>query len=239
MREWTIKMREWTINFSNGREPLVVKGETLGKAIEAYLVNNKDLSYAFLSYEDLRYTNLSGANLMGADLSHTDLNYTNLNGANLKCADLKCADLKCANLNCTNLKGVNLDYSCFPLGCGSLDIKIDKRIACQMLYHTLRAMQSVDDKEIKELLNDDKVLALANKFHRVEECGKLQKGEIKNARWKPSKSEHYYFIDQCWKIKATIWEDNDFGNQQYELGNVFKTYEEAKQELEKFKEHFL
>lgn len=58
-------------------------------------------------------------------------------------------------------------------------------------------------------------------------------------RWRPKVGEPYYFIDQCWKLKAYTWEDDDFDNEQYKLGNVFKTYEEATQALEKFKEQFL
>lgn len=99
-----------------------------------------------------------------------DLRYANLPGANLYCADLQGA-----YLTGTNLQGANVDYSCLPFSCHSLEVKIDKRIACQLLYHTLRAMQSVNDAEVKALLNDDKALALANQFHRVAECGSIVK----------------------------------------------------------------
>ena len=46
-------------------------------------------------------------------------------------------------------------------------MKIDKRIFCQLLYHTLRAGESVDDKEIQTLLNNPDILKLANQFHRI------------------------------------------------------------------------
>lgn len=258
-------MREWTINFSNGREPLVVKGETLGKAIESYLVTNNNLSYADLSCTDLSnaklsYAILSNADLRHADLSHAALNYADLSSADLNSANLMGADLSNAkliqatlsnaNLNSAKLhmaslrnaklRNANLDYSCLPLYCGSLNIKIDKRIACQLLYHALRAMQSVVDEEVRAVLNDDKVLALANQFHRVAECGKIEKEKEKMTKWKPKVGEPYYFIDQCWKLKKIyVWENDDFDNQQYALGNVFQTYEEATQALEKLKEQFL
>ena len=101
--------------------------------------------------EDLKYANLSGAKLEGAKLSYANLSYA------------------------------DLDYSSWPLWCGSLSAKIDKRIFCQLLYHTLRAGQSVEDEEVQALLNNPDVLKLANQFHRVEECGKLEprQGEVK------------------------------------------------------------
>lgn len=59
------------------------------------------------------------------------------------------------------------------------------------------------------------------------------------ARWKPDKGEYYFFIDQYWKIKKCVWEDDDFDKEQHELGNVFQTYEQVKQAQEKLKEQFL
>lgn len=96
-------------------------------------------------------------------------------------ADLSAANLRGANLSAADLRGADLDYSVWPLWCGSLDVKIDKRIFCQLLYHALRAGASVEDEEVQALLNNPDVLKLANQFHRVEECGKLEprQGEVK------------------------------------------------------------
>lgn len=189
-------MKEWTINFVNGREPLIIEGDNFAAAVEAYLKESKDLSFAIfigvnliganlnkadLSYAILSFTDLINANLTCTKLIGTKLDNANLRNANLKYADLTGADLIGTDLTCTNLSyarlvGANLDHSCLPLWCGSLNIEIDKKIACQFLYHTLRAMQSVDDDdEIKAILNDPKVLASANQFHRVDECGKIEK----------------------------------------------------------------
>ena len=193
-------MKEYTINFLNDREPLVIKGATLGAAIEDYLRISWDLRYAnlkdaylcnvnlrnadltganlqgaVLCYAGLRYATLRGANLAAADLTSADLTYTDLCWANLTNAKLTHADLISAYLNGVDLQGANVDYSCLPFSCNSFNIKIDKRIACQLIYHALRAIQSVDDDEIKAILNDDKVLALANQFHRTAECGKIKK----------------------------------------------------------------
>lgn len=65
-----------------------------------------------------------------------------------------------------------MDYSCWPLWCGSLTPKIDKRIAAQLLYHALRAMQScADDPDVAAVLASPACVALANQFHRANECG--------------------------------------------------------------------
>ena len=108
-------------------------------------------------------------NLKGADLSGADLK-----GANLKGADLSGANLMGANLRGANLKGADLDYSCYPLWCGSLHIKADKRLACQLAYH-LCSMQC-DDADYIKMRNS--ILDFANQFHRVNECGELEEREI-------------------------------------------------------------
>lgn len=139
--------------------------------------------YADLRSADLFGANLCGANLCGADLRYADLRYADLFGADLcdadLCdADLRNADLFGANLRGADLRGADLDYSCWPLWCGSLFPKIDKRLACQLLYHALRAMQSCDDPEVQEFLRCSRAITLANQFHRADDCGKILKQEV-------------------------------------------------------------
>lgn len=84
--------------------------------------------------------------------------------------DLSGANLSDANLRRTNLSGANLDYSCWPLWCGSLKVKTDKHLACQLAYH-LCSMRCEDEEYIKMR---NSILSFANQFHRVEECGRLE-----------------------------------------------------------------
>ena len=94
----------------------------------------------------------------------------NLEGANLEDANLERANLAGANLKNANLKGANLDYSCWPLWCGSLrNVRIDKRIFAQLAYHICRVI--VDDDECKAAQRA--LYPIANQFHRANECGRL------------------------------------------------------------------
>ena len=138
-----------------------------------------DLSNADLRGADLRGANLRGADLRGADLSDASLRGADLRGANLRGADLRGADLsdaslRGANLRGADLRGADLDYSCYPLWCGSLHFKADKRLACQLAYH-LCSMQC-DDADYIKMRNS--ILGFANQFHRVDECGELKEREI-------------------------------------------------------------
>ena len=117
---------------------------------------------------------LSNADLSDADLSDADLSDADLRGANLRSADLRGADLGGANLRGANLRGADLDYSCYPLWCGSLHLKADKRLACQLAYH-LCSMQC-DDADYIKMRNS--ILGFANQFHRADECGELKEREI-------------------------------------------------------------
>ena len=99
--------------------------------------------------------------------------------ANLYGADLRGADLRGANLRDADLYGADLDFSCWPLWCGSLHVKIDDRIAHQLIYHVCSAIISSPEvsDSIKDIMLLQPVLGLANKFHRVDECGILKKEE--------------------------------------------------------------
>lgn len=97
-----------------------------------------------------------------------------LRGADLSDADLRGADLRSAGLRGANLSNANLDYSCYPLWCGSLHLKANKRLACQLAYH-LCSMQC-DDADYVKMRNS--ILGFANQFHRVDECGELKEREI-------------------------------------------------------------
>ena len=102
--------------------------------------------------------------ILDYDLRRANLSDANLRGANLRGADLRGADLR----------GADLDYSCYPLWCGSLHLKADKRLACQLAYH-LCSMQC-DDADYIKMRNS--ILGFANQFHRVDECGELKEREI-------------------------------------------------------------
>lgn len=84
-------------------------------------------------------------------------------------ADLHGADLRYADLRGADLRYADVDYSCLPLWCGSLHIKVDKRIAAQIAYHFCAL--KCDDPEVQE--TQRALYTLANTFHRVGELPRL------------------------------------------------------------------
>ena len=87
------------------------------------------------------------------------------------------ANLEGANLKWAKLEGANLDYSCLPLWCGSLSAHFDDKQLIQITYHLVRAGLNSNNasEEVKAELK--KLIDLANKFHRVNECGVIKDGE--------------------------------------------------------------
>ena len=85
------------------------------------------------------------------------------------------ANLREANLLRADLRGADLDYSCWPLWCGSVGVKAYKQIAAQLAYHFCRL--DCDDPEVVAAQNA--LIPLANRFHRVGECGRLKPKESK------------------------------------------------------------
>ena len=120
------------------------------------------------------------ANLLEADLRGADLREANLWRANLWEADLREANLWRANLweadlREADLREADLDYSCWPLWCGSLGVRVCKRIAAQLAYHFCRL--DCDDQEV--IAAQNAIIPLASQFHRADECGKLEPKEVK------------------------------------------------------------
>lgn len=109
-----------------------------------------------------------------ADLLDADLRGADLRSEDLRSADLRGADLRGADLQNADLRGADLDYSCWPLWCGSFDVIVDKKIATQLVYHFCRLI--CDDEEVKA--SQKALYPLANQFLRVKECGILGKIEI-------------------------------------------------------------
>ena len=171
--------KELNLILKNHAVWLIGKGGKWADLREANLrradLRGANLSGADLREADLSEANLRGANLIGADLRRADLREANLReadlsganltGANLREADLReanlrGADLRGANLTGANLIGANIDFSCWPLWCGSCSVILDKKTKRQLLYHLLSV---APEYRTPELIKE------ANKFHRIGE----------------------------------------------------------------------
>jgi len=133
-----------------------------------------NLQGADLWRANLRGANLQGANLQGADLQRADLQGADLWRANLQRADLKRADLQGANLQRANLqranlqranlKGANLDFSSWPLWCGSTDAKADDRLFAQLLFHLTRLDVSETSGGVREAMEHIRSMSASDLF---------------------------------------------------------------------------
>jgi len=120
-----------------------------------------DLRYANLRSANLRGADLRSANLRGADLCMANLCGANLHnaslrGTNLHNADLYEADLRGANLHNADLRGANLcgadlNFSCWPLWCGSLRVKVDSTLVDQLCMHLYAVLPDRSSKIGKAL----------------------------------------------------------------------------------------
>ena len=165
-----LRLHKMWLNGEEEGERAVLRGADLRDAnLQGAALQGADLQGADLRYANLRDANLRDANLRGAALRYADLRDANLQGAALQGAALQGAALQGAVL-----RGANLDYSCWPLWCGSLDVKVDRRIAAQLAYHFCRL--DCDDPDYIEARNA--IVNFANEFHRVEECGWLELKEV-------------------------------------------------------------
>lgn len=110
------------------------------------------------------------------------------------------ADLLRANLRGADLQGADIDFASWPLWCGSLDIHIDDVQAIQLLYHVVRAVKysKHTSDNVKSVLLSNDIINLANKFHRVEECGMIEIEDEKEANGKCPICEYEFENCQCY-----------------------------------------
>ena len=136
-----------------------------------------DLTDADLYGAHLRYANLRYANLRCADLRDADLYGADLRSADLRGADLRDANLRDADLHGADLRSAHIDFSCWPLWCGSLEVQVDKRIAVQLMYHACAL--NCDDSEYLELRNA--CLDFANQMYR-DDVPRLELKKVETER---------------------------------------------------------
>ena len=124
-----------------------------------------DLQGADLWGAVLRGADLQRAVLRGANLQRAVLRGTDLRGADLQGANLQGADLQGANLQGADLQRADLDFSCFPLWCGSMGMKVDIKFIYQLLAH-ICALDCPEADEIKK-----SIMPYAVKSHRASDLG--------------------------------------------------------------------
>lgn len=170
------KHKKW-LGHEEGGERTDLRGSNLrGADLSCSDLSYSNLSYSDLGYSDLCGSDLSSSNLRGSDLSYSNLCHSNLRGADLSRSDLCYSTLRGADLSYSDLREADIDFSAWPLWCGSLKAYVDDRIAILLLYHTLSVVQHspyVSDELKRALLTPGNIDA-ANHFHRVEECGELE-----------------------------------------------------------------
>ena len=106
-----------------------------------------------------------------ADLQRADLRDADLRRADLRGARLHGAWLHGANLVGADLRDANLDFSVWPLWCGSIGAIVDSRIQRQLLYHAYATDNPEQDVDIAELFQSELFRRVIAKFHRFDECG--------------------------------------------------------------------
>lgn len=98
-----------------------------------------------------------------------DLRGTNLRGANLSEA----------NLCVTDLRGADIDFSCWPLWCGSNGVNVDAQIAAQLAAHGAVVIVDLDtaksDDERQAVENWQAACRALGIFsHRADDLGLLE-----------------------------------------------------------------
>ena len=139
--------KKWLNNDAGG-----VKANLRHANLQDADLQDADLQDANLRYADLQDADLQDADLRYANLRDADLQDADLRHANLQDADLRYANLQDADLQDANLRHADLDFSVFPLWCGSFGMKVDDRLVTQLLGHIARLDYSMCSKDLQKYI---------------------------------------------------------------------------------------
>ena len=169
-----LQHKAWLNGEEGGKHANLQGADLYGAILRQAILEDSDLRGAILRGADLRDSDLRGADLRDAGLQQAELQDAILLGADLRRSDLWRADFRHADM-----RGADLDYASWPLWCGSLKAYVDDRIAIQLLYHTLSVVQHSPyvSEDVKKALLSAENVRIANRFHRVGECGKIKEWE--------------------------------------------------------------
>ena len=73
-------------------------------------------------------------------------------------------DGKKADLRGANLRGANIDFACWPLWCGSKDVKADDRLVAQLIFHVTRLDVSQCSGGVQEAMEHIRSMAVSDLF---------------------------------------------------------------------------
>ena len=157
--------------FREPKDIILSGGKSLQEVLDlhkAWIEGKHEGERAYLRGADLRGADLPGADLRDANLSGADLRGANLNKADLRGADLCVAELRGADLRGANLNRADLDYSCWPLWCGSLGVKADEQLVGQLAYHLMDLANNsgvdIDSiRKLRKLANNSNPVKVHNK----------------------------------------------------------------------------
>ena len=143
LQEILVKHEQWLNDDEGGERANLQEANLRGADLQEADLQGANLQEADLQWANLQEADLQGANLQEADLQGADLQWANLRGADLQWADLRGADLR----------GANIDFSCWPLWCGSNGVKADNKILYQLIAHIcVLDCDTPEFKKIKDFL---------------------------------------------------------------------------------------
>ena len=143
-------------------------------ARETRLLEGRDLRGVDLSFQNLRRADCRDADFRDANFRDADCRDANFQSADFRDADFRDAnfrraDCRRADFRRADCRGADFDFSCWPLWCGSKNVKVDGRIARQLLLHACSLDLSDDPDEDEYLDCVAACLDFIGKSHRFKE----------------------------------------------------------------------
>lgn len=103
---------------------------------------------------------------------------------------------------------------------------------CYGGYLTYQAISRRDFR----LATKPEVAQFHERLHAISKDWDAEQKELVNWRWRPKHEEAYYFVDTNTSVYKTVYDENNINDSlNFEVGNCFRTREEAEAMAEKVK----
>ncbi len=104
-------------------------------------------------YSDLSSSCIENCEFIDCNFYHCDMNNGCLTNSIFRDCDVRVVNLLMTDLTNTDFSTSNIDYSTFPLWCGSFDVILDDEQKQQLLYHLLRIAPEYRSKKLCAIAN--------------------------------------------------------------------------------------
>lgn len=102
-----------------------------------------------------------------------------------------------------------------------------QNVYCRLKDENLQFFDYDYNCSVERYANEDEKQKIFSAINKLGYEYNFETHEAKKLKWKPEYGEEYYFLDSCCKIDRSVWHDDGMDMARYNIGNCYRTNDEA------------